>query len=175
MIWPVPVTPNTFMCQECAFTGWAHRGATGAVKGREEKRGPRTVLWRILYMSPERFLVTSYSHSCSLALLSHLLLPPFSTSGGITIFSSYWTRASTPALCESSVRTRWDLILPEIFLVLEIAWGPRELWRTKIQFPPLPSHSNLRRCKFHVSWWWQIRGGRPDNTAAAAGTERQAD
>lgn len=41
--------------------------------------------------------------------------------------------------------------------------GARELWRSKVQFPPLPSHSNLRRCKFHVLWWWQIRGG-PDLT-----------
>lgn len=31
------------------------------------------------------------------------------------------------ALCELSVRTRCDLILPEISLVLEIAWGAREL------------------------------------------------
>ena len=67
------------------------------------------------------------------------------------------------ALCELSVRTRWDLILPEVSLVLEIAWGAWELWRTKVQFPPLPSHLNLRRCKFHVSQWWQIRGG-PDRT-----------
>lgn len=76
---------------------------------------------------------------------------------------SGWTWASTPALCEVRVRTRCDLILPETSLVLEIAWGARELWKTKIQFLPLPSHLNLRRCKFHVSRWWQIRAG-PDLT-----------
>lgn len=26
--------------------------------------------------------------------------------------------------------------------------------------PTTPHHiGNLRRCKFHISWWWQIRGG----------------
>lgn len=175
MIWPMPVTLNIFMFQKCAFTGRSHRGATGAVKKREEKRGPRTVLWRVLYMSPEWLLVTSYS-------LTHAHWPCCPTScfclfdiwkhhNFLFILDTSQHPSTLWVECQDKVR----LDSPRNFPCSRDSLGARELWRTKIQSPPLPSHSNLRRCKFHVSWWWQIRGGRPDNTAAAGGIERQAD
>lgn len=53
-----------------------------------------------------------------------------------------------------------------------VIWFPRNLpcprdsllgqmaLREQSSVPTTPHHiGNLRRCKFHISWWWQIRGG----------------
>lgn len=41
--------------------------------------------------------------------------------------------------------------------------GGQGALKDQSSIPSTLSHSNLRRCKFYISWWWQIRG-EPDLT-----------